>query len=248
MARRELDDGARLDLAQRKRAGALLLRIRRPGVREIAIEVGLVVGQEMRRRHVAAVEILDDAFRIDLVVRRRIVDRARQQQAREFRRLDHLAARVAHAHRQREPVAVDVVAAPVRVRPRRPLVARHRAHVAAVGEHRLGAVGRHPRQHVEAHVAQARRRDGGRVRRRPALRRPAEVQAQHVLGDRERDARARELARVHVAVDPRARDARDRDRGRASAATARAPRACGRSTCSAAQLRETRRPTRAPAA
>ena len=244
---RELDHGARLDLAQRKRAGALLLRVRRPGIREVAVEVGLVVREEVRRRHVAAVEILDDAFRIDLVVRRRIVDRARQQQARELGRLDHLAARVAHAHRQRESVAVDVVAAPVRVGPRRPFVARHRAHVAAVREHRLRAVGRHPRQHVEAHVAQARAaaHRGGRARSTP--RRPARGAA----GGRPRRSRARRSTRRArsraCCRRPTRTDARDRDRDRASAATARVPPACGRST-SRGTVAETPRPTRALAA
>ena len=177
----------------------------------------------------AAVEVLDDAFRIDLVVRRRIVDRARQQQAGEIVRLDHLAARVAHAHRQREAVAVDVVAAPVRVRPRGPLVARHRAHVAAVGEHRLRAVGRHPRQHVEADVAQARRRHRGggaaRRRRRPAAGAAAGRLRRWPARRSSRRARSRACCRR-----PRRRGARGRDRDRASGARARGPPACGRWT------------------
>ena len=151
-----------------------------------------------------AVEVLDDAFRIDLVVRRRVVDSARQQQAREFRRLDHLAAGVAHAHRQCQPVAVDILAAPVRVRPRRPLVARNGAHVAAAGQDRFRAVRRHPRQHEEPHVAQSRVDRGGPVRVGCIACRP-QMQAQHVLGDRQRHARAAEFAGVHVAVHPRAR-------------------------------------------
>ncbi len=201
MLGREVDHRTRLDFAQRERARAFLLGVVRPRVRKVAVQIRLVIGQEIRRRHVLAVEVLDDAFRIDLVVRRRIVDRARQQQSRELGRFDHLAAGIAHAHRQREAVAIDVLTAPVRMRARRPFVARNGPHIAARRHHRFCAVGRHPRQHVEPDVAQPGQDGVGQVRY-PLLARRAQVHAKDVLGNRQRHARAAQLAGVHVAVDP----------------------------------------------
>ena len=90
------------------------------------------------------------------------------------------------------------------MRLRRPLVSWNGPHITAAGQDRFGAVRRHPRQHVEPHVAQARVDRGGPVRVGYIAFRP-QVQAQHVLGDRQRHARTAQFAGVHVAVHPGAR-------------------------------------------
>jgi len=90
------------------------------------------------------------------------------------------------------------------VRPSRPVIARHRAHVAALGQDRLRSVGRHPWEHKEPDVAEARRDDIGQAGGGLAGSQ-MQMQAENVLGDGQSDARAAELARMHVAVDPGAR-------------------------------------------
>jgi hypothetical protein len=202
LARGELDDRARLGLAQRERARADLLVLRVPLEREVAVQVGLVVRKEMRRRDRRAVEVLDDALGVDLVVRPRILERALEQQPLRLARFDELAARVGLAHDHHQPVAVDVLRNPARVVAVKALVARHAAHVPPGLQHALCAVGGHPRQDVEQHAAQPL----AHVRRKPVqILVRVRVQPDRVLGDRKRGARAAHLGRMHVSVDPDAR-------------------------------------------
>jgi hypothetical protein len=83
--RDELDDRAGLGLAAGVVPRARLLGLGRPGPREVAVEVHRVVGEKVRRRHVRAVEVLDEPLGVHPVVRRRIIERARHEKPREFR-------------------------------------------------------------------------------------------------------------------------------------------------------------------
>jgi hypothetical protein len=197
VARGELDDGARLGLRGRVGAGADLLVTRRPRPGEVAVEIDGVVADEDRGGHGVAVPGLDRPLRVDLVEGPLVVEAARHQQAGEARRLDQLAGGIDDAHHQRQAVAVDVTGLPARRAAIRPLVAGHRADVAAGAQHGLGPVGAHPRHHVEEDLPEALEH-----RRREVVGRRLGVQPQDVLGDRQGHARAAQLAGVHVAVDP----------------------------------------------
>src|SRR6266850_5904078 len=194
------DNGARLRLARAEGPGTELLRLGLPAVREVAVQVDVVVGEVDRVRHVRAVEVLDRAFGPELVVRPRILEPARQHDAGQLGVLDEFTRWILAAHRERYPVAVDVTRDPARRGRMRTAVARVRAHEAAVGEHGLGAVGRHARQHVEQDALQPLLD----VRRQIQLVLAA-VKRDDVFRDGERHARAAHLDRVHVAVDPRGR-------------------------------------------
>ena len=67
MPRGELDDRSGLRGAPRVGARPDLLWLRRPGVRKVPVEVGVVVRQEVRIGDVLAVEVCNQAFGIDLV-------------------------------------------------------------------------------------------------------------------------------------------------------------------------------------
>ena len=200
MRGRVLDDAARLGLAGGERPGADLLVAGRPRPREVAVEIDGVIAEEVRGRDALAVEVLDVALGVDLVERPVVLEGALDEQARELAGLDQLAARIAHPHRARLAVAVDVAQDPAGLAALDAVIARHRAHRAAELQHGLGAVGRDPRHHEEHDLAQAledRRRQGERL--------GIGVEAQRVLGDRQGDARSGELGGVQVAVDPRRR-------------------------------------------
>ncbi len=197
MLGRELDDAARFRLARGVRAGTGLLVVRGPRPREVAVEIDRVVAEEMRRRDPLAIEVLDRTLRIHLVERSGVLERALDEQPGKPGGVDELAGRIEHAHRERETVAVDVAGDPARRAAVHAVVARHAAHAAAGAQHGLGSIGRDPRHDIEQHVAQALDDRGRQVERLGV-----EVETQRVLGDRERDARSCELARVDVAVGP----------------------------------------------
>ncbi len=148
----EVENRACLRRAARIVTRALLLVLRRPRIREVAVEVVLVVGEEIRVRNAAAVEIDDAPLGIELVVRRRILGKARHHDARVFGELDELAV-VAHlAHEVDFAVAVEVVRLPIRVALVAALVQRARANVAPRLQHRLRAIGRDARHDIEERV------------------------------------------------------------------------------------------------
>jgi hypothetical protein len=135
--------------------GADLLVRRHPRPREVAVEIDRVVAEEMRRRDVAPVPVLDEAFGIQLVERAGVVDRPLDQEARRAGALGELAGRIFDPEHADPAVAVEVAGDPAWGPARHPLVARHAAHEAAGGEHALGAVGRDARQHVHQRFAHA---------------------------------------------------------------------------------------------
>ncbi len=197
MRARELDDAARFRLARRERARADLFVVRRPQPREVAIEIDRVVAEEERRRNRLAVEVLDQAFGVDLVERAFVLDRALDEQAGKLHRLDQLAAWIFDSHRECEAVAVDVLRHPARLALVDARVARCRADRAARFQHALRTVGGDARHDVEQHVAHPIDDRLGQVETLGI-----EMRAQRVLRDRECDARASELGRVNVAVAP----------------------------------------------
>ena len=197
---------AGLGRAARVVAGAGLLRFGRPLVGEIAVEVVLVVGEEVGRRDRAAVEVGDLAFGVELVVGAGVLGLARHHHRRVQRRavvaaqLDEFTVRVGLAHGAGEAVAVDVCALPVRMAAVRAIVDRAGTHIAAAFEHLFGAVGREARHHIEECVLQ----HFGHVRREglAAHLECAAMQCDEILGDGQSHGGAADLGRVHVAVDP----------------------------------------------
>ena len=206
MLRCELEDGARLRRAAREVAGALLLRLRRPLVGEVAVEVVEVVGEEVGVGNAPAVEVDDAPLGIELVVRAFVLRAARHHHGR-VQRLAVLAAQLHQlaigrhlAHVRGLAVAVDVPGLPVRVALVGAVVHGAGADVAALLQHLLGAVGGDARHDVEEGGADG---VGHVLRDRLAARLvTAAVDREDVLGHRQRDARAAHLGGVHVAVDP----------------------------------------------
>ena len=198
----ELDHAARLGLAGGERPGADLLVPGRPRPREVAVEIDRVVAEEERRGDPLAIEVLDQALGVQLVERTLVLERPLDQQAGELARDGELAARILDAHRERETVTIHVAESPAGAALIDALVARHRADRAPRPQHRLGAIRRDPRHHVEQHLAEPVR---DRQREIVIVRDGIEVQPEHVLGDRERHAGPCQLGGVHVAVDPRGR-------------------------------------------
>ena len=227
-----------------ERPGADLLVRRRPRPREVAVEIDRVVAEEERRRDRACRRSARSCPR-DRACRTGPRPRACARRAgpgtrapRRARRPDR-CTRIASARPspstspgiQRGCAALDA------------RVARHRAHRAAGAQHALGAVGRDPRHDVEQDLAQPLERSApGR-----SSESGSRWSAQRVLGDRERDARAGELGRVDVAVDPHRRaDAVGLGADR-RAARRRGPRASCASDVSRHERRDTRLPTRGTA-
>ena len=203
---RELEDGARLRRAARVVARARLLRLRRPAVGEVAVEVVEVVGEEVGVRDAPAVEVDDAALGIELVEGALVLRQARHHhrrvegQAVLAAQLHQLAIGARLAHVARLAVAVDVGRLPERVVLVGAVVHRARADVAALLEHFLGAVGRDARDHVEERLPD---RIGHVLRQGLAARLVlALVDGEDVLGHGQRHARAADLGGVHVAVDP----------------------------------------------
>src|SRR4051812_10531138 len=91
MRARPVDHRARFGLARAVRAGTDLLVLRPPSVREVAVEVDIVVREVMRIRHVRAVVVLDRAFRPHLVERPGVFEPARQHDPRHLGIGDELA-------------------------------------------------------------------------------------------------------------------------------------------------------------
>ena len=120
MARGELHHRARLRRAARVVPGADLLGIRRPLVREVAVEVVEVVAEKERIGDAPAVEVGDAALGIELVVRSRVLRLARhhhrgvEQRAVLAAKLHELAVGALLAHVADHAVAVDVGRLPVR--------------------------------------------------------------------------------------------------------------------------------------
>ena len=85
---------------------------RRPRPREVAIEIDRVVAEKVRARDPLAVEVLDRALGVDFVERPLVLERALDEEAGEAWRIDELAGWIFDAHRQREPVAVDIAGDP----------------------------------------------------------------------------------------------------------------------------------------
>ena len=76
------DHRARLGLARAVGASADLLGLGLPAVREVAVQVDVVVREVMRIRHVRAVVVLDRAFGPHLVERPSVLEPPRQHDAR----------------------------------------------------------------------------------------------------------------------------------------------------------------------
>ena len=91
-------------------------------------------------RHLQAIEVLDDALRVNLVKRPFVTDAAREHHVRETGRRDTLTRVVDDTHRQCLAVAIDVSRAPERTALVEPIVADVRAYEAPVFQHMLGAI------------------------------------------------------------------------------------------------------------
>ncbi len=204
--RAELEDRARLGRAARVVARAHLLRLGRPAIGEVAVEVVQVVGEEEGVRDAPAVEVDDAALGIELVEGALVLRQARHHhrriegQAVLAAKLHQLAIGAGLAHVARLAVAIDVGGLPERVVLVGAVVHRARADVAALLEHFLGAVGRNARDHVEERLPDRIRhvlRQGLAARLVLAL-----VDGEDVLGHGQRHAGAADLGGVHVAVDP----------------------------------------------
>ncbi len=196
----ELGHCARFGLARRVGAGAGLDRLGLPARGEVPVHVGLGVAHERWLRHVEAVEAFDEALRVDAVERPFVLDTTREEEAGALFRFGEVAAHVAAAHEERLAVAVDIVAAPECVRLSEPVIARVRPNEMVAIDHAFGAIGAHARQHVEENVGADERCDvRGQIAK---LRAFVGVDAKEILDEAEAHARAGELARVDVPVDP----------------------------------------------
>ena len=187
-------------------AGAGLLRLWGPGVREVAVEVVGVVAQEVRLGNGAAVEIGNAPFGIELEVRANVLRQARHHHRGHQRRavvaaqFNQFTVGVCFAHVADEAVAVDVLGNPACMALMDAVVHGARPHVAATLEHFFGTIGRDARHDVEQRLANGLRHVRGQglaARFVGAL-----MDGEDVFGDGQRHAGAADFAGVHVAVDP----------------------------------------------
>ncbi len=202
----EIEHCARLGRAAGVQARTLLLPLGRPAIRKVAVEVVGVVGQEMRRRDGATVEICDVPLGVEPEERTGIFRRARRHHGRPENlaivapQFDQFAVGIELAHVSGKAVAIDVGRFPTRVAAVDAVVGWRGAHVSAALEDLLGAVRRDPGHHIEQRLANRLCHVCGQGLAAGLVAAP--MDREDVFGDRQCDARAAELAGVHVAVDP----------------------------------------------
>ena len=156
----------------------------------------------VRRGDREAVPVLDEALRIHRVVRPLVLDAAREHQVRVLPRSarNRPPGRACRIENER-PSPSTSTTAPERIAAADPLVARVRTDIPRGPKRRAR---RRPDTPAGARRrSTSSRRICARCGGRSSIGSSGQTRcADHVLRDRERDARARDLDRVHVAVDP----------------------------------------------